>query len=240
MIYDSYSCRNDKGLHKGFERLQTFIKKSTKNYSHISYVLKCDIRKFFDSISHNILFELIAKRVHDPDILILIHKILDSFHKTTGIGLPLGNVTSQLFTNIYLDELDQFIKHNLKVKYYIRYCDDFVIIDQDIDKLRNFIIQINKFLNDKLKLTLHPNKISIRKVTQGIDFLGFVSMKNHVLLRTKTKKRIIKKIKKIVLDNDREKLEQCLPSYLGILSHVHGCAIEEKILKIIPPILSKT
>lgn len=228
-IYDSYSCRNNKGLHRGFERLETFIRKSTKNYRNISYALKCDIRKFFDSISHDILFEIISKKIDDKQILNLIKIILDSFHKSNRVGLPLGNVTSQLFTNIYLNELDQYIKHALKVKYYVRYCDDFIILDSDVKKLENFVLLINEFLKERLGLTLHPNKISIKKVIQGVDFLGFIARKKHSIIRTKTKRRIFKKTRKMVLDEDREKLQLCLPSYLGILRHTYGNKIEEEI-----------
>jgi retron-type reverse transcriptase len=197
-ISDSYSCRDSKGLHKGFKRLEFFIRKSTRNYRRTSYALKCDVRKFFDSISHDILYGLISRKVTDKETLSLTQTILASFSKADGVGLPLGNVTSQLFANIYLNELDQFIKHTMKAKYYARYCDDFVMVDSDVEKLRDFIPQISNFLSAKLKLDLHPNKISIRKVSQGVDFLGFISMSHHSLLRTKTKNRIFKKTDQMV------------------------------------------
>ncbi len=235
-IYDSYSCRSDKGLHKGYRRLELFIRKSTKNYTMTSYVLKCDIRKFFDSISHDKLFSLIYKKIVDQDILQLVKQILDSFSKNEGVGLPLGNVTSQLFSNIYLNELDQFIKHKLKVKYYARYCDDFVIVNSSEEKLEYFIKQIDYFLKVNLRVNLHPKKVIIRKVSRGIDFLGYISMRSHSLLRTNTKKRIIKKIDRLVFEGGREKLQRCLPSYLGILKHTHGNKIADIIYKKIKPI----
>jgi retron-type reverse transcriptase len=197
------------------------------------------VRKFFDSIHHDILYDLITKKIEDYKILSLVHQILASFSKTDGVGLPLGNVTSQLFANIYLNGLDQFIKHNLKAKYYARYCDDFVIVDPNEQKLKDYISQIREFLQVRLKLDLHPNKISIRKVSQGVDFLGFVSMLKHSLLRTKTKNRIFKKISQMVEKGNREKLLLSLPSYLGILKHVQGQKIEETIFQNIESIFTE-
>ncbi len=133
-IYDSYSCRVGKGTHRAVNRLERFIAKLSHNNNRLVYALKCDIRKFFDSINQDILTKLIDKKIEDKDTRWLIGQILGSFSKTPGRGLPLGNVTSQLFANIYLNELDQFVKHNLKVKYYLRYCDDFIILQDDKKK----------------------------------------------------------------------------------------------------------
>lgn len=126
-IYDSYSCRLGKGTHRAVNRLEDFARKSSRNNHRTIYTLKCDIRKFFDSIDKTILTRFIADEIKNDDFLWLISKVLDSFSKTLGKGLPLGNVTSQIFANIYLNKLDQYVKHCLKVKYYLRYCDDFVI-----------------------------------------------------------------------------------------------------------------
>src|SRR3989344_2183287 len=163
-IHDVYSSRDLKGIHKGVERLEEFSCKITENYTSNAFILKCDIRKFFDSIDHTILISLIRRKVNDKDLMELIIKIIDSFHKGQGKGLPLGNVTSQIMSNIYLNELDQFIKHALKVEYYIRYCDDFVILNSSEEQLKELLRKIDSFLEDKLKLKLHPNKISIRKI----------------------------------------------------------------------------
>jgi len=130
-IFDSYSSRIEKGTHKGINRTFTFARKESKNWKKQTFVLKCDIKKFFDSINYQILFNLIKKEFFCPDTLWLLKQIIDSFNTPniiyamaeTNKGIPLGNVTSQLFANIYLNELDQFIKHKLKEKYYIRYTD---------------------------------------------------------------------------------------------------------------------
>lgn len=224
-IHDSYSCRISKGTHKGVQRLNEFLNKASHNNSRIVYALKCDIRKFFDSIDQEILFSLIEKRIQDQNALWLIRQIVGSFSKRPNTGLPLGNVTSQLFSNIYLNELDQFIKHRLRAKYYVRYCDDFVILGHNPEILKEFIKDIERFLRIQLRLRLHSNKITIRKYRQGIDFLGYVIMPNHLTLRTKTKQRIFKKIKKGVNSPS-------LQSYLGVLAHCSGHVIKKDILKL--------
>ncbi len=196
--------------------------------------MKCDIRKFFDSINHEILFNLIEKKISCPDTLWLIEIIIKSFRKTENKGIPLGNVISQLFANIYLNELDQFIKHKLKIKYYTRYCDDFIVLDSDKENLEKSLNQIKEFLNNKLNLELHPQKIQIRKLRQGIDFLGYVILPHCIVLRTKTKKRMFRKIienKKRLSQNlvSNDSFNQSLQSYLGILKHCKGYKLRLKL-----------
>jgi RNA-directed DNA polymerase len=193
-IYDSYSSRLGKGTHAGVARLEKACRKVTKNWKVSAYTLKCDVRKFFDSIDHVILRRLIVKKISDPDLLWLIDLIFASFEKEKGKGLPLGNVTSQLFANVYLNEFDQFAKHALKATYYFRYCDDFVIVRRDRCMLEGDIESIRKFLKEQLSLDLHPHKVEIRKVRQGTDFLGYVTLPYTRIVRTKTKNRIVRKI----------------------------------------------
>ena len=217
-IFDSYSSRKEKGTHSGNNRLEKFIYKATHNWTECSYVLKCDVRKFFDSINHKILFSLMEKKIADEKTLRLVKIVLQSFEKTREKGLPLGNVTSQLFANVYMNEFDQFVKHLLKVKWYARYCDDFVIVRRNKIELVNYIPRIRQFLTDKLLLDLHPNKISLRKARQGVDFLGYVVLPHRKVLRTKTKIRIFRKI-----------TEKNLSSYMGILSHCKGKRLENTL-----------
>ncbi len=223
-IHDSYSSRENKGTHKGVLRLKSAVQKVSGNWKKKSFTLKCDVRKFFDSIDHLVLKELITKKVNDRDVLWLLDIIFASFAKEKGKGLPLGNVTSQLFANIYLNELDQFIKHTLKAKHYFRYCDDFIIVHQDGEFLEKSIIRIAQFLEEKLRLKLHPHKVEIRKVSQGIDFLGYVILPHAIILRTKTKKRIKRKVKEGIVAYRKngvtqETLTSIINSYLGIFSH---------------------
>ncbi len=223
-IFDSYSCRNNKGVHKAINRLNQFSQKASKNNTKTCWVLKCDVKKFFDSIDQEILINLIKNKIKDEDAIWLISKIIKSFSILPGKGIPLGNITSQLFANIYLNELDQFIKHKLKIRYYIRYCDDFAILTDSKNYLENIIFKIGDFLQNNLKLILHPSKIEIRKFNQGIDFLGYVSFACYKILRTKTKNRMLKKAK------ENYKIEM-LSSYLGILKHCNSFKLKIILLK---------
>lgn len=237
-IYDSCSSRNDKGTHKGITRLNSAIQKVSKNWKKTVWVLKCDVRKFFDSIDHSILRELILQKVDDKDIFWLIDIIFASFEKEKGKGLPLGNVTSQLFANIYLNELDQFVKHKLKAKHYFRYCDDFVIVHEDKKYLENAIIEITKFLKNNLQLELHPNKVEIRKVSQGVDFLGYVILPHAIVLRTKTKRRISRKIKEGANLYNKKQISKesflaMITSYLGVFSHSRSKRATEYLNKVV-------
>jgi Reverse transcriptase (RNA-dependent DNA polymerase). len=226
-IFDSYSCRIEKGNHAAVRRLDSFCHKVSDNFNQSAFALKCDVKKFFASVDRRILFEIIKRTVKDEKALSLIKTILFSFNSREAIGLPLGNVTSQLFANIYLNELDWFIKRELKIKLYLRYCDDFIILDKDKNKLLAIVPILKIFLGEELKLKLHERKIIIRKLNQGIDFLGYVVLPHHRVLRTKTKNRVLRKIR--IKKNDlKNKLigEKCfnssLNSYLGMLKHCHG------------------
>ncbi len=217
-IFDSYSCRVDKGTHAGVWRLDKLARKESRNFNQKLFALKCDVRKFFDNVDHETLTDLVKRKVGDQDALWLIELILKSFEKTPRCGLPLGNVTSQLFGNIYLNELDQLMKHKLKIKYYIRYCDDFVILSKDEQELRRLIFLVGDFLQSYLKLKLHPNKITVRKYRQGVDFLGYVSRPHYRVIRTTTKRRIIRRVN-----------QSNLQSYLGVCFHAHAKSIERAI-----------
>ena len=224
-IYDSYACRLGKGTHRGVKRLEKFIRKETKNYTRNAWALKCDIYRFFDSINHQILENLLFQKVLDKDTRWLLENIIKSFAKTEGKGLPLGNVTSQLFANVYLNTLDRFMKHSLKAKYYVRYCDDFVIISRDREYLESIIPKISKFLQEKLKVFLHPEKIRLCKISQGVDFLGYILLPHYRILRPSTKRRMQRRAK----GNVKREVKT---SYLGVLSHCKGYKIS-KILSIL-------
>lgn len=218
-IYDLYSCRLGKGTHRAVLRLEKLCRKLSGNYRKSVFVLKCDIKTFFDSIDQQILVTLIQEKIRDKNTLWLIRAILKSFEKSADQGLPLGNVTSQLFANIYLNAFDQFVKRKLKIKYYIRYCDDFVLLDKSREFLISLIARLEKFLKEKLRLSIHQNKITMRNFNQGIDFLGYVVLPYHRVLRTKTKKRIFKKVN-----------VKNLQSYLGVLKHCNGYKLKLKVL----------
>lgn len=235
-IYDSYSCRLDKGTHKGVARLEKFTRVVSKNYTLPCCALKCDIKKFFATIDHGLLLALLKRKIKDPDIFWLIQVVINSFHSEFGKskGIPLGNLTSQVFANIYLNELDQFVKAKLRVKHYIRYADDFLFLDQDPEKLNGYLAEVDRFLHNELKLELHPRKVILRKFNQGIDFLGYVVLPHHRLARTKTRKRIFKKLESKVASYktgriDASSLNQSIQSYLGVLGHANTYEVTQKL-----------
>lgn len=227
-IYDSYSCRLEKGTHKAIFRLEKLTRKISRNYIKPCWIVKCDVKKFFASIDHEILITLLKTKMCDVSILRLLKEVVYSFtaNGEKGKGIPLGNLTSQVFANIYLNEFDQFIKHTLKIKYYLRYADDFLIISNRKEELEAYLKPISNFLEEKLKLELHPKKIIFRNLYWGIDFLGYVILPHYILPRTKTKRRIFKKIEKTIHSFKKEEipfetLHQSVQSYLGYLSHAN-------------------
>jgi retron-type reverse transcriptase len=228
-ISNSLSCRIDKGTHKGINILNKTLRQVSSNSFDSCFALKCDVKKFFDTVDHTILSNIIKEKIKDDKTTWLIEEIVEGFASTFSIstrrkGLPIGNLTSQLFANIYLNEFDQFIKQTLRIKYYIRYTDDFVVVSKDKAYLEKLIVPIRTFLSDELALKLHPKKVTIRKFHQGIDFLGYIVLPHHKLLRTKTRQRIFRKLKKRVNEYktgliNKQTLKQSLQSYLGVLSH---------------------
>lgn len=226
-IHDSYSCRIGKGTHKALDQFRAYAYEVSKNHTSTVWVLKCDIRKFFASVDQNILMNIIARHIQDSDTVWLINQIVSSFNSNISEkGLPLGNLTSQLLVNIYMNELDQFVKHKLKVKYYIRYADDFVFLSQDKRWLASLIPHISDILDTKLALSLHPNKVYIKSSASGVDFLGWVHFPNHRVLRTAAKRKMLR-----VVEEKKDK-EETVQSYLGLLSHGNAEKLQNEIKKI--------
>jgi retron-type reverse transcriptase len=236
-IADSYSCRNRKGTHKAINRFRSFVHRASKNNTQTCWVLKCDIRKFFANIDHDILLKILQGYIPDENIMWLLQEVIESFYSfRTGVGLPLGNLTSQLFVNIYMNEFDQFVKHRLKIKYYIRYADDFIIISENRKQPENQIHLFREFLDNNLKLELHPNKIFIKTISSAIDFLGMINFSDYRVLRTKTKRRMLNKIKinlcKLANGLMTEKsFNQSLQSYLGVLKYCREYKIKNAIVE---------
>ena len=236
-IPTSFSCRVGKGTHKGVESVRDMLRAESKNGAKQCWVLKCDIRKFFDSVDHSVLLGTLEQKVVDPDVRWLLREIIGSYASASAgggsKGIPIGNLTSQLFANVYLNEFDQFIKHSLKIKKYARYTDDFVIISHNKSYLEKIVPQLESFLSEKLKLTLHPDKVNIRKYRQGADFLGYVVLPHHIAVRTRTKKRMFRKIAERVAAYQsgtisKASMEGALSSYLGVLSHANAHELTER------------
>lgn len=235
-IADSYSCRLGKGTHKAANRLRQFARQTSKNNARACWALKCDIRKFFANIDHDALISALREYIPDEKIIRLLENIIQSFTSVKGknIGLPLGNLTSQLFVNVYMNKFDQHVKHKLRIKYYVRYADDFIFFSEDRERLKNLIGRIKEFLRDNLKLELHPDKVFIKTIASGVDFLGLVNFPDYRILRTKTKKRMLKKLKKKYKAWQSglisgESFNQSLQSYLGMLKYCEGYKIEKNI-----------
>ena len=197
-IYDSYACRNGKGTHKAVGRAQGFLKTN-------KFCFHGDIKKYFPSIDHNILKQIIVAKIMDKDLLWLVDEIIDSARQLkvavgnlqfADKGLPIGNLTSQFFANLYLNELDYFVKFQLRCRYYVRYMDDFLIFDNDRKALIDIKEKVRDFLKNKLALELHPGKSQIYDTEKGIKFLGFRLYKNYRRLATDNVRRFKKRIKR--------------------------------------------
>ena len=228
-IADSYSCRVGKGTHKAMRTFRRYAHAASKNNTRTLWILKCDIRKFFASIDHRILSELLRQRIPDQDIFCLLNEVIKSFYSTApGKGLPLGNLTSQLLVNVYMNEFDQFVKHRLKARYYVRYADDFVIMSQNKEWLQDILSKIHSYLNGTLSLTLHPHKIQLRTFASGVDFLGWVHFPDHRVLRTSTKRRMLRNVR------GREEDDAVVQSYLGMLSHGNAKKLGNRVKMIAP------
>ncbi len=222
-IADSFSCREGKGTHAALDRFQKFAYKESKNHTRTVWVLKCDVRKFFANIDHATLLDILTKYIPDKDVLLLLWEIIGSFSSTKpGVGLPLGNLTSQLFVNIYMNEFDQFVKHKLKIKYYIRYADDFIFLYHDRKQPEVWLLQIEVFLREKLKLSLHPDKVFIKTLASGVDFLGWVHFPDHRVLRAATKRRMFARVAAHPAD-------ATIVSYRGMLSHGNTRKLQGKL-----------
>ncbi len=229
-VYDSYSCRFGKGTHKALDRFHDFFNKVSRNNRRTCWVLKCDVRKFFASIDQTILIDTFKKHISDRNIIWLIENIVESFNSTgIGKGLPLGNLTSQLLVNVYMNKFDQHVKHVLKHEYYIRYADDFVIMSHDKAVLLELLPKIGQFLCDNLKLSLHPDKVFIKTFASGVDFLGWVHFADHRVLRTATKKRMFRNLK---INQSKETVS----SYKGLLKHGNTYKVGLEVDKLIQDI----
>jgi retron-type reverse transcriptase len=202
-IYDSCANRIGKGTLFALKRFDYFKRKVTCNLKKEAFCLKADIRHYFQEINHEILLKIIKRKIADEKVIWLIKQILNNSSvvlKSGGRstlerkGMPLGNLTSQFFANLYLNDLDYFIKHKLKAKYYIRYVDDFVILHENKEQLEIWMEEINEFLRSKLKIELHSQKSRVISLSKGIDFVGFRNFYYYRLLRKRNVKNMLVKV----------------------------------------------
>ncbi|MFH1358651.1 MAG: reverse transcriptase domain-containing protein [archaeon] len=250
-IYDSCANRKGKGNLFALKRFYQFSKKVSENgktkgifnNNQIKgYCLKADIKHYFHEVDHESLLNIIKRKIFDKRVILLIKQVLNNIARGTKQfkihnftkGMPLGNLTSQFFANIYLNELDYFVKHELRCKYYIRYVDDFILLSSSKSQLEIWKQKISKFLNKKLKLELHTDKSRIISLSKGIDFVGFRNFYYHKLLR----KRNIRKMKyKIRLFNKKEiSYEKLIESFQGWQAYANWANSDNLIKKVLKEI----
>lgn len=246
-ITDSYACIQGRGTHQAVKRLSYWLNQVSRKESKW-YYLKLDIAKYFYRIDHDVLIDILHKKIKDRQLMRLLENIINSeksFGLELGIhdpalsgrisqcGMPIGNLTSQMFANIYLNELDQYIKRELAVHYYIRYMDDMILLADDKKKLHEYKHLIDTFLQERLKLNLN-NKTAIRPITLGIEFVGYKLWSTHVKLRKSTSlkmKRRLKQVKKQYANGkiNLDDVQSTVNSYMGMLKHCNSYSLRTKI-----------
>jgi len=195
-IFQSFACRVGKGTHLAIKTAERYLRQN-------NYAFQADIAKYFENINHKILLAILERKIKDKKIINLARLILESWNKNLGKGVPIGNLTSQFFANLYLNELDYFVKFELGNKHYVRYMDDFILFSKNKKELWNWHAEINKFLVEKLLLSLHKRKSTVYNVVNGVPFLGFRILKKYRRIKNANVVRFIKRIhqfKKYFLD----------------------------------------
>ena len=225
-IYNSYATRKNKGTHKAIQKAQSYLK---NNF----WYFKTDIKKYFDSIDHNILNSILKRKIKDKKLLILIEKIITN-GGDNGKGLPIGNLTSQFFANVYLDKLDHYLKDNLGIKYYIRYMDDFVVLSENKEYLKKLRKKIKEFLANNLKLQLKAKATFINSRTNGLPFLGTRIFTGTIRVKKENLERSINKIKlrERQYQTDKiseEKLQQSVNSIIAHLQNYNSYNLRKDI-----------
>lgn len=229
-IFDSYACLEGKGMHRAAYRVQEFLQRAKRAWEE-PYILKCDIKSYFFSIDHDILYNIIAQKIKDPKVLWLTKVILDS---TENPGIPVGSYTSQWFANVYLHQLDMFVKHQLRVKMYARYMDDFVMVLPDKATANHVLEQIRSFLTRELRLELN-HKSQVFPAKNGVNFCGYKIWPTHMKIRTESKRRIKRKLRKFQKkykagDMDVDDIKRVLMSWMGYAKHADSYWLIHKIL----------
>lgn len=230
-IYHTYACIQNRGMHKASLDVQKAMRHCKRIWGEY-YILKMDIRKYFDNIDKDILFKILKRKITDKKLLWLLQEIIYS-NCAKGKGLPIGNYTSQTFANIYLNELDQFIKHKLKVKYYYRYLDDMILMVKTKKEAKQYLEKITKFLKENLQLELNE-KTQIFKNKQGINFCGYKINEYRLKLRDRGKRKLKKKIKMLKYNIQTGKMtskeaKKYLTGHIGYMQYANIKNLTEKL-----------
>lgn len=217
-IFDSWSCRREKGTHQAVLRCHGALTRLSDGNRPV-WALHGDIRKYFASVDQEILLHMLARVAPDADARALIAEVVKSF----AGGLPLGNLTSQLFANLYLNPFDHFVRERLRIPLYLRYSDDFLLSDHSAERLKMTIEPMRRFLGDRLRLVLHPRKLTIRPFHWGIDWLGYVLYPDRRTLRPRTRRRMWKRIYEVARGvmigrMDQDTARAVFASYDGLLA----------------------
>ncbi len=272
-IHHSYACRTDKGTHAAATALQKFLRQATHNGTCRAFYLKMDIRNFFMTIDRQLLFQMLISKCppgdlrellrvivfHEPakdfqlqdrrNIRRMLPKYKSLFFAKSGCGLPIGNLTSQFFANVYLNALDQFVKHQLKARFYIRYMDDLILVHKDHERLRHWQTEITRFLIESLKLSVNNRATRIAPISGGIDFVGFITKPHYRLVRRRVIGNL--KIKLLMFESQLvehrgnttlyyfhyDVLNRCLAtvnSYLGHFRHAKTYSVVQEIFQQFP------
>ena len=253
-INDSYACRVGRGSHAAAERLQYWLRQVNRREIENGvryYYLKLDISKYFYRVNHEILLNILSVRIKDERLLRLLRTIINCETQKFGlpvgmspeactydlwlddVGMPIGNLTSQLFANIYLDQLDKFCKHGLHTHYYIRYMDDVIILSDDKEELHRIRNEIQNFLTEALQLDLNK-KTAIRPISLGINFVGYQIWATHRKLKKSTARKIIRRVSVLCkeLANGeitREDFDRHAASYKGMMEHCDSLGLRTKL-----------
>lgn len=219
-LFHSYACRKGKGVHEASKTLSKWLYELEVVQGKKIYAIKGDIHHYFQSVSHDILKAEIRRYISDKALLKILDRIID--HNgifPPGVGIPVRNLTSQLFANVYLNKLDQFVKHELKVKYYVRYMDDFIILSEDPAELRRLLAIIEEFLRRELRLELNP-KTTILAAKNGINFVGYIHYKDHKKIRKDARRRLTKLLKAFETGEvELEYFDRSIESRFGHMEH---------------------
>ena len=249
-ISDSYACIQGRGTHSAVERLRYWLQQVNRREEKY-YYLKLDISKYFYRIDHEVLFSILQRRIKDKKMLDLLNIIINSEETNFGLppgkspgevrkservsnkGMPVGNLSSQMFANLYLNELVQYCKRELKIHFYVRYMDDVIILSDSKAQLNEWKREINNFLQTRLRLDLN-NKTCIRTITLGIEFCGYKVWPTHVKLRKSTALKMKRKLKRLQKQYARgevsdKRATQTVNSYMGILKHCDSYQLRRKI-----------
>lgn len=247
-IADSYACIPGRGSHAAVQRLQYWLRLAG-NRPEKYYFLKMDVSKFFYRVSHEVILEILSRKISDERLMWLFRSIIESENTAFGlplgyidvgaaprlydVGMPIGNLTSQMMANIYLNEVDQFCKRRLRIHCYMRYMDDMLILSDSKEKLHHYKELVERLLNDRLRLNLN-NKTAIRPVTLGIDFCGFKVWADHIKLRKSTALKMKRHLKYVKGQYSKgllplEKANETLISYMGLMRHCNSYRLRCKI-----------